>query len=61
MKIYSFAYNSKIAWLAKLKFGHNVGAYECFMPGVGKLVQRKSRLRKTINTSKLQIGLHKIT
>ena len=25
------AYNSKTAWPAKLKSGHNVGAYECFV------------------------------
>ena len=29
--IYYFAYNSKITQCAKLKFEHNVSAYECLM------------------------------
>ena len=31
LKMYKFAYNSKTTRCTRLKFGHNVGAYECFM------------------------------
>ena len=31
------------------------------IPGVGKVVQKKSSLRKTINTASRKISLHKIT
>ena len=31
LKSYWIAYNSKTTWPAKLKSGHNVGAYECFV------------------------------
>ena len=31
LKSYWFACNSKTTWRAELDFGHNVGAYECFM------------------------------
>ena len=31
LKIFNQLITQKNTWHAKLKFGHNVGAYECFM------------------------------
>ena len=53
MKIYYFASNSKTTWLAKLKFQHNVGAYECFMQTEFRVTGHVTKILQAINGQKV--------
>ena len=62
LKSYYIAYHSKTTWRAKLKFGHSVGAYKCFMKtkfgGAGhmtKILQAKSE-QKVDNFEPIYLG-----